>query len=196
MDNPKVLRQGVWQAYSDVAQTPHTEHPFAVGRQFAEGIGYPAAVLENLPAVTIEAFTGVSNVSLFADLPFGARVLDLGCGAGLDALLAGQRVGPAGTVTGIDFSLGMLSRAHQGALEAKLGQVRFCQADAELLPLDSQSIDVAMVNGIFNLNPARAAIFEELARVVKRGGHVYAAELILREPLPASDNPNPEDWFA
>src|SRR5262245_47751692 len=98
MDAAEILRQGVWRAYSDVAREPSGEHPFAVGRQFAEALGYPATALAGLPAVTVEAFTGVSNVSVFAEFPSGARVLDLGCGAGLDSLLAAQRVGPRGRV--------------------------------------------------------------------------------------------------
>ena len=196
MDDSERLRNGVWEAYSAVSRAPDGEHPFQVGRRFAEGLGYPSEVLENIPPVTVEAFTGVSNVSLFSDLPLGASVLDLGCGAGLDALLASERVGSGGIVIGIDFSLAMLSRARQGATEAQLSQVHFCQGNAEELPLASQSIDAVMVNGIFNLNPARDVIFSELARVVKPGGSVYAAELILRSALPVADTPSLDDWFA
>src|SRR5262245_12218575 len=98
------LREGVWQAYSAVAEAPDSEHPFAVGRAFAERLGYPAEVLQQLPVAAVEAFTGVSNVSIFAEIPLNARVLDLGCGAGLDSLIAAQRAGPAGLVIGIDFS--------------------------------------------------------------------------------------------
>jgi SAM-dependent methyltransferase len=196
MDDSERLRNGVWKAYSAVSRAPGGEHPFQVGRRFAEGLGYPSEVLENIPTVTVEAFTGVSNVSLFSELPLGASVLDLGCGSGLDTLLAGRRVGSEGIAIGIDFSLAMLGRARQGADEAQLRHVQFCQGNAEELPLASQSIDAAMVNGIFNLNPAREAIFRELARVVKPGGSVYAAELILRSALPAADRPSLDDWFA
>ena len=198
MDNSETLRQAVWRAYADVARRPADEHPFAVGRQFAEALGYPTADLDGLPAVTVEAFAGVSNVAAFAELPSGARVLDLGCGAGLDALLAARRVGPHGAVIGVDFSHDMLARAAEGAREAELNQaqVGFCLGAAEALPLESASIDVALVNGIFNLNPARQAIFAELARVVRPGGSVFAAELILRQTLPAEAAPSLDDWFA
>jgi SAM-dependent methyltransferase len=196
MDDSKRLRNGVWEAYSAVAEAPAGEHPFQVGRRFAEGLGYSSEVLENIPTVTVEAFTGVSSVALFAELPIGASVVDLGCGAGLDALLAGRRVGAGGTVIGIDFSAAMLGRARQGAEEAHLNQVQFCQGHAEDLPLASQSVDAVLANGLFNLNPARDAIFKELARVVKPGGSVYAAELILRSGLPAAEKPSLDDWFA
>src|SRR5574337_392431 len=92
MNNAQQLREGVWHAYSAVAERPQGEHPFAVGRSFAESLGYPAEWLDRVPPASVEAFTGVSNVSIFADLPEGARVLDLGCGAGLDSLIAAWRV--------------------------------------------------------------------------------------------------------
>jgi len=114
------LRNGVRQAYSDVAKNPQAEHPFPVGRQFAESLGYPPGLLADLPALAVEAFTGVSNVAIFADIPEGATVLDLGCGAGLDSLIAAKRVGPAGHVIGLDFSEPMLARAWQAAAEAEL----------------------------------------------------------------------------
>jgi arsenite methyltransferase len=190
------LREGVWQAYTAVGRQPDGQHPFAVGRQFAEGLGYPAALLNGLPAVSVEAFSGVSNVSVFAEIPNGATVLDLGCGAGTDTLIAAQRVGPSGQVLGLDFSPTMLARARQAAHEAGLANVYLCQAAAEALPLPDRCVDLVMVNGIFNLNPARERIFDELARVVKPGGTVYAAELILREPASTNTAPALDDWFS
>lgn len=196
MDRAQQLRDGVWRAYSNVAEHPEAEHPFAVGRQFAEKLDYPKELLDALPAVAVEAFTGVSNVSIFADLPLGARVLDLGCGAGLDSLIAAKRVGPTGSVIGVDFSERMLTRARRAASDAKASNVEFRPGDAERLPLDAASIDIALVNGIFNLNPAREAIFRELARVVRSGGVAYSAEMILREPLPPDEQANLTNWFA
>lgn len=196
MINMQQLRLGVCRAYSAVAQQPEADHPFRVGRAFADALGYPRNLLDRLPAAVVEAFTGVSNVSIFAEIPEGASVLDLGCGAGLDSLIAAQRVGPRGQVIGIDFSQAMLARASCAAESAGLHNVKFGQAEAEHVPLDSASVDIAMVNGIFNLNLAREAIFSELARVVRSGGTVYAAELILGERLPPEVQANATDWFA
>ena len=193
---PARLRAAVREAYSAAAGEPEGRHPFPVGRSFAESLGYPADELAALPGVAVEAFTGVSNVSVFADLRSGMRVLDLGCGAGLDSLIAARRVGNRGEVVGVDFSATMLRRARQAASEAGARNLVFCQAAAESLPLKSASIDVALVNGIFNLNPAREAIFSELARVVRTGGLVYAAELILRDPPPPEVRASEENWFA
>ena len=114
----------------------------------------------------------------------------------MDSLIAARRTGPDGKVIGIDFSRTMISRARQAVTEAGVGNVEFRIADAEELPVDSGSIDVAIVNGIFNLNPRRDEIFRELARVVRPGGSIYAAELILKETLPPDILKSEPDWFA
>lgn len=190
------LRTGVQAVYSHVADAPAEEHPFKVGRAFAEGLGYPAEWLNRVPTKSVEAFTGVSCVSVFAELPAGAQVLDVGCGAGLDSIIAGWRVGPSGQVLGIDFSEPMLARARASAEEAGLSHVRFEPGEAERLPVGTASVDVALVNGIFNLNPARAHIMRELARVVKPGGALFCAELILKEPLTSQEQANLANWFS
>jgi arsenite methyltransferase len=194
--SPAQLREMVCGAYSAAAEKPQEKHAFPVGRQFAESVGYPAELLAGLPSVACDAFAGVSNVSLLANYPVGATVLDLGCGAGLDTLISAQRVGSAGKVIGVDFSEAMLARAREAVVESGTTNVELRQADAEQLPIRDSEIDVALVNGIFNLNPARDAIFHELARVVRRGGAVYAAELILSQPLTSDTRASEKDWFA
>lgn len=190
------LRESVRDAYSAAAENPGAKHAFPVGRQFAESVGYNAELLDSLPACAVEAFAGVSNVAIFAEIPEGATVLDLGCGAGLDALIASRRVGAGGKVIGVDFGMPMLARARRAAEEAKIPNVEFRHADGERLPLADCSVDGALINGIFNLNPAREAIFRELGRVVRPRGLVWAAELILSEPLPEDVRANPTNWLA
>jgi len=190
------IRDAVRRVYSEAAQQPAGEHPFPVGRRFAESVGYPPDLLSTLPSVSVDAFSGVSNVSIFADIPVGATVLDLGCGAGLDSLIAAGRVGNTGRVIGVDFSEAMLARARQAVAEARINNIEFHLADAENLPIPNESIDVALLNGIFNLNPMRDSIFSELGRVIRRDGAVYAAELILKEPLPTESRNLASNWFA
>src|SRR5690348_10265409 len=122
------LREKVCAAYSAAALDPRGEHVFPVGRQFAEDLGYPAGLLGQLPPLCTEAFTGVSNVSLFADIPEGAVVLDLGCGAGLDSSIAAQRAGRDGAAIGVDFSFPMLVRARACQRETGADRILFCQA--------------------------------------------------------------------
>jgi ubiquinone/menaquinone biosynthesis C-methylase UbiE len=190
------LRSGVQQAYSSIATTPKAQHPFPVGRPLALNVGYPRQQLDQLPASASAAFAGVSAVPRFARLTSGATVLDVGCGAGLDSLIAAQGIGATGQVVGIDFSAEMLARAAANAATMGLTNVRFLRTDAERLPLTTGAIDIALINGIFNLNPARAAIFAELARVVRPGGAIYAAEIVLRNPLPPQPITKDADWFA
>lgn len=195
-DDARALRHQMREAYAGAARSPAASHPFPVGRAFAESLGYPAAILARMPARAVDSFAGVSNISISAKLNAGARVLDLGCGAGLDSLIAAERVGARGMVVGIDFAAEMVARARDAARAAGASNVIFCRADAERLPLRTESIDAALINGIFNLNPARAAIFSELARLLRPGGELWAAELILREPLPAEERSSATNWFA
>ena len=190
------LRRKVRDAYSAAALRPDEMHAFPVGRQFARSLGYPAGLLADLPAACVDAFAGVSNISVFAEIPKGSVILDLGCGAGLDSLIAAHRTGRKGCVVGVDFSVPMLSRAGQSAAEAGISNVVFCRADAESLPLRDESIRIVLVNGIFNLNPTRQSIFRELGRVVQRGGVVYSAEFIWKEPLPPEQQASESNWFA
>jgi arsenite methyltransferase len=190
-DLDRQRRTLVREAYSAAAREPGVEHAFAVGRELALGVGYPAELLDRLPESAVAAFAGVAAVSVTAALTPGERVLDLGCGAGLDSLVAAERVGAGGEVVGVDFSADMLRRAAAGGAE----RVTWCQASAEELPLADGSIDVALVNGILNLNPGRSRIMAELARVVRPGGRVHAAELVLRGPLPESERTD-ANWFA
>ena len=118
-DRTQQLRDGVRGAYSAAAERPRDEDPFPVGRQFAESLGYPQDLLTGLPSTSVDAFSGVSNVAIFADIPAGATVLDL------------ERVGPRGRVIGVDFSDVMVARARQSAAEAGVDNVEFEQGDAE-----------------------------------------------------------------
>ena len=195
-DDDREIREAVRKAYSAASEDPLGKHEFPVGKEFARSLGYPSNLLEELPVASVDAFSGVSNVSVNAEILAGASVLDLGCGAGLDSLIAAKRSGPSGRVVGVDFSPAMLMRAHKAGSEVGLDNTIFCRADAEALPIRSGSIDVALVNGIFNLNPSRTAIFRALARVLRDGGLVYAAELILCEPLPPEIRSSEANWFA
>ena len=196
LEQADLLRVKVNEAYSAIASMPADKHPLPVGRKLAEDLGYPPELLDSLPQVSVDAFAGVSNVALFAQLLPGATVLDLGCGAGMDAIIAARRVGSTGQVIGIDFSETMLERAARAKQSQNLPHLSFRRGDAEELPLGDASIDAAIVNGIFNLNPKRRNIFSELARVLRPGGSAWVAELVLAKPLPESDLANKDNWFA
>jgi arsenite methyltransferase len=189
------LLEGVRKAYAAAAREPGGKHPFPVGSEFAQSLGYPEEVLLRLPAEAMAAFAGVAHVACYAPLRAGDVVLDVGCGAGLDSLVASFRTNHQANILGVDFSEDMLRRGRKASADAG-APVRFVQASAERLPLPDASVDVAMVNGIFNLNPVREALFQELARVLRPGGRLAGAELVLSEELPEEPEPSPEKWFS
>lgn len=178
------------------ASNPGGRHPFPVGDEFARSLGYPGEILDSIPSASVEGFAGVSNVSVFATLAATSTVVDLGCGSGLDSLIAAERIGVKGRVIGIDFSDAMLTRANSALRQLELGNVLFVKAAAEQLPLADASVDHALVNGIFNLNPFRDEIFRELARIIKPGGSVFGAELVLQAPLQSSSSAGAANWFS
>lgn len=177
------LRAGVREAYSRAASRPEEAHPFPVGARLAEALGYAQPLLTDHP-LAADAFVGVSCLPGFVEVDARMTVLDVGCGAGLDALAIGPRVRK---IVGLDFSAEMLARvaAHLEAV----------QADAERMPFATGSFDAALANGIFNLNPRREEIFAELARVVRPGGKAWGAELILTGPLDEEARSR-ASWFA
>jgi arsenite methyltransferase len=187
------LKTAVRDVYSHIAAEPQSDHPFPVGYALALGIGYPAALLAQVPIEAVESFAGVSYIHGFAVISPTDVVLDLGCGAGLDTVVASTS---AARVVGVDFSTTMLERAKRAAVQAGVGNVRFISGDAERIDLPDESVDVVLVNGLFNLNPSRAQIFRELARVTRRAGRVYAAELILQEGYEGAHSGDPSDWFS
>jgi SAM-dependent methyltransferase len=197
-DESERLRSGVKDAYSEAAEDPCGKHPFPLGKRFAKSLGYPRKLLRQLPTCSVDAFTGTSNVSELAELSTGDVVLDLGCGGGLDSMIAAERVGTRGWVVGVDFSRAMISRAQLAVQETERSNILFCLGEAECLPLADGSVDKALINGIFNLNPKRQAIFRELARVVRKGGAVYAAEIVQVEPAQQTSpvGVTDDDWFA
>jgi SAM-dependent methyltransferase len=172
------LKQEVRQTYASVARDPSGDFHFHRGPEYAVRLlGYDPAELTLLPQIATAPFAGVGNPFLMDDLPAGGAIVDIGSGAGMDCLLAGRRVGPRGTVTGVDMTDEMLDRARAGAKEADLDHVRFEKADISHLPIDSESVDVVISNGVFNLASDKAALFAELHRVVKPGGRLQFADI-------------------
>ncbi|MBF0344238.1 MAG: methyltransferase domain-containing protein [Nitrospirae bacterium] len=190
------LQKMVSEAYSNVAVNPRDKHPFPVGRAFAESVGYSAELLDKISKRALDSFAGVSNVSVFADIPEGAVVVDVGCGAGLDTIIAALKTGVNGKVIGIDFSSDMVDCAVMAAQETGVGNVQFHQGGVDQIELNDSSADVVLANGIFNLNPNREAIFKEMYRILRPGGTVYASEIILKETAKSTAVCDIKNWIA
>ena len=181
------LRGEVRTMYSRVAASPDGEFHFHRGPQYAATmLGYDAAELAGLPPDVTSSFAGVGNPHAIDRIPVGATVLDIGCGAGMDLLLAARRTGPSGRAIGIDMTEAMRRRASQGATTSGLAHVEVRDGDATRLPADDGSIDVVISNGVLNLVPEKARAIAEIARVLKPRGRVQIADIIIGEILPDS----------
>ena len=181
------LRAEVQTIYSRVAASPDGEFHFHRGPRYAATmLGYDAAELAALPADVTSSFAGVGNPHAVGRLPAGATVIDIGCGAGTDLLLAARVVGPRGRAIGIDMTEAMRQRASTGAAACGLDNVDVRNGDATRLPIEDRSIDVVISNGVLNLVPEKERAVAEIARVLKPGGRVQIADIIIGEVLPDS----------
>jgi SAM-dependent methyltransferase len=189
-----MIRSAVASRYSTIGSDPAAEGTIPSGRAWAVQLGYPSHVLDRTPDLSVESFTGIAAPVFDADLRPGDRVLDLGCGAGLDSIVAAHRIGPAGHVTAIDLAPGMVDAARRAVAAAGLSTVTVIQAPAESIPLSDASVDVALVNGLLNLTPDKSAVVHELARVLTPTGRVVGAEIVITDDRRLSP-PTVESWF-
>jgi arsenite methyltransferase len=177
-----VLRDEIEKTYTEVSTTPEDEFIFPTGRAWAEDLGYPPE-LANVPEASVESFAGVANPWALGGIEEGATVLDLGCGAGTDLLIAAQMAGPRGRAIGIDMTASMLDRAKRSAEEMGLANVELHEGLIESLPLGEGSVDVVISNGVIDLVPDKEAIFSEIDRVLKPGGRLQIADVIIHKEV-------------
>lgn len=189
------IKQAVSEKYSEVALTPDAKFNFPVGREFAESVGYPAEVLDALPAAIWESFTGAGNPQPYAEPGPGEIVLDLGCGAGLDLWFYAKAVGDDGKLYALDISQAMLEKARKNLESVGIHNVEYLNAPADGIPLPDGSVDFVTANGIYNLSPDKDAVMREVYRVLKPGGRTVFAEIVLEAELPRRICKNINDWF-
>jgi arsenite methyltransferase len=175
-----VLREEIQKTYTNVSAQPGEEFIFPTGRAWAEKLGYPQPELANVPDRSVESFAGVANPHSLGRLDEGATVLDLGCGAGTDLLIAAQMVGPSGHVIGVDMTPGMLQAAAESAREMGVAErVELHESLIESLPLPDAEVDIVISNGVIDLVPDKDAVFAEIDRVLKPGGRLQFADVCI-----------------
>jgi SAM-dependent methyltransferase len=182
-----MLKREVSAMYSRVATAPDGEFHFHRGPEYAaRRLGYDRRELDRLPANVTARFAGVGNPHRIAPLTSGATVLDIGSGAGMDLLLAALHVGERGLAIGVDMTEPMRAQAAAGAALVGLSNVDVRDGDATTLPVQNQSVDAVISNGVLNLVPLKNRAIGEIARVLKPGGRVQIADIVIGEELPDS----------
>jgi SAM-dependent methyltransferase len=191
--DPEDLARHIAEMYRDVANEVERDLHFPTGRPLAETLGYPAGLLDRLPADAVRSFAGVGYHFGLARLLPGERVLDLGSGSGMDAFAAAALVGPQGSVVGVDMTPEQLRKAER----LVRGQsVSFRHARIEELPFDDGAFDVVISNGVVNLSPDKRRAFTEAARVLRPGGRLALADIVTRRPIATRTAEQAELWAA
>jgi arsenite methyltransferase len=188
------LRQAIQEEYATVAEKPDQGFHFHTGRPLAHLLGYLEEWLVGMPERAIESFAGTGNPFSLGALRPGEHVVDVGSGAGIDSLIAGRMVGPAGQVVGVDMTPAMLRKARPAAAEAGLANVEFREGYAEALPVPDGWADVVISNGVLNLMPDKAAALQEMARVLKPTGRLQIGDILVSKAVPASGKRRIDLW--
>jgi arsenite methyltransferase len=178
-----VLREEIQKTYGDVATDCEQEFIFPTGRAWAQELGYPEPELARVPDATVDSFAGVANHWLLGRIEPAECVLDLGCGAGTDMLIAAQMAGPQGRVIGVDMTPAMLERARSSARAMGLFNVELHKSLIETLPIPDASVDVVISNGVIDLVPDKDAVFDEIDRVLRPGGRLQFADVVIHHEV-------------
>jgi SAM-dependent methyltransferase len=193
-DKREFIIAAVQQMYTDVAGHPEKVFHFPTGKDACLFVGYPEAVLDGLPPTALESFAGVGYPHAAGAVRPGDVVLDVGSGSGTDTLIASREVGPVGRVYGLDMTTAMLDKlrtniAHSGAANAEP-----LAGDAEEIPLPDASVDAVTSNGVLNLVPDKRRAFGEIHRVLRPGGRVQIADIVVGQPISDACRADPALW--
>jgi SAM-dependent methyltransferase len=188
------LRTAIQEEYALVAAEPERDFHFHTGRRLAAIVGYEEEWLDGVPEATIASFAGTGNPFSLGALMPGEHVVDVGCGAGIDSIIAARMVGATGSVIGVDMTPAMVEKARAGAEEAELQNLDFRQGLAESLPVPDAWADVIISNGVLNLFPDKLAGLQEMARVLKPEGRLQIGDILVQKAVPAKGKQDINLW--
>jgi len=193
-DLKPIVTKAVQSPYTEVATRPDKEYHFPLGPEALRYLGYPEEDLRKLPPTATESFAGVGYPHAANAMRPGDTVLDIGSGSGTDVLYAALKVGPKGTVYGLDITPAMIAKARTNIAKTGARNVQILEGDATKIPLPDGSVDVVTSNGVLNLVPDKPAAFREIFRVLKQGGHLQLADIVVEEDVGAVCGLNPQLW--
>ena len=178
------LRKAIQDEYREVAEHPDKGFHFHTGRRLTKIVGYRDEWLQGVSELAIESFAGTGNPFAMGELVAGERVLDIGSGGGIDSLIAARMVGATGAVVGIDMTPAMLAKARKAAAESGIDNVEFREGYMEDLPVPDGWADVVISNGVLNLTPDKQKTLGEMFRVLRRGGRLQIADILVSRAVP------------
>lgn len=194
--DPKELETKVKAMYRSVAENPHGDFHFEMGRAMAERLGYPAAELDPVPEEAIESFAGVGYYFHLARLKDGETVLDLGSGSGMDTFFASLKVGRHGKVIGVDMTDEQLAKANRLRDRHQFTNVTYLKGYIEDVPYPAASVDAVISNGVINLALDKTKVFREVYRLLKSGGRFATSDIVTEVQLPENIVCNSTLWAA
>ena len=188
------LRNAIRDEYAAVADDPTRGFHFHTGRPLTRIVGYRPEWLDGIPETAVASFAGTGNPFSIGALQAGERVVDVGCGAGIDSLIAARMVGSDGQVVGVDMTVEMLARAGRAANEAGASNVEFREGYMEALPVPDGWADVVISNGVLNLTPDKSKALSEMARVLKPTGRLQIGDIAIDNPVPEASKQQIDLW--
>jgi len=190
----EAIQQAIRKKYTGVAFRAAGYFSYPVGRAGAEFLKYDPVLLAEIPEPQLQSFCGVGNPFAIQTIPVGSAVVDIGCGCGVDCYVASRIVGRSGQVTGLDLTEAMTTRARENMAVLNAANVRILHCDGTHLPIEDASADVVISNGVFNLAPDKEQLFAEIFRILKPGGRLQFADIILVRDLPPDLAASAESW--